>query len=73
MVVRWWVRDKLEPLTASHVLAVEGVSDRIVVQSVADLTDRNLDRLGVSIVETDGAGDMAPSSNSSAPTGSRSR
>ncbi|WP_200947804.1 ATP-dependent endonuclease [Phycicoccus sp. Root101] len=58
MVVHWWVRDKLEPLTASHVVAVEGVSDRIIVQVVADLTDRNLDRLGVSIVETDGAGDM---------------
>ena len=73
MVVRWWVRDKLEPLTASHVLAVEGVSDRIVVQSVADLTDRNLDRLGVSIGKQTAPETWAPSSNSSAPTGSRSR
>ncbi len=58
MVVHWWVRDKLEPLTANRVLAVEGVSDRIIVEHAADLTDRNLDRRGVSIVETDGAGDM---------------
>lgn len=58
MVVHWWVRDKLEPLTANRVLAVEGVADRIIVEQAADLTDRNLDRLGVSIVETDGAGDM---------------
>lgn len=58
MVVHWWVRDKLEPLTANHVLAVEGVSDRILVQCAADVTNRNLDRLGVSVVETDGAGDM---------------
>lgn len=58
MSVHWWVRDKLEPLTARRVLAVEGVSDRIFVQRVSDLTNRNLDRLGVSIVETDGAGDM---------------
>lgn len=57
-VVRWWVRDKLEPLTANHVLAVEGVSDRIVMQAAADITDRNLDRLGVSLVETGGAADM---------------
>ncbi len=58
MSVHWWVRDKLEPLTARRVLAVEGVSDRILVQRVSDLTDRNLDRLGVSVVETDGSGGM---------------
>lgn len=51
LVVRWWVRDRLEPLTSRRVLAVEGPSDRIVVERAADLTDRNLDRLGVSIVE----------------------
>ncbi|MGB3698435.1 MAG: AAA family ATPase [Gordonia sp. (in: high G+C Gram-positive bacteria)] len=58
MVVHWWVRDKLEPLTARRVIAVEGVSDRIIVEAVGNLTGRNLDRLGVSLVETDGAGDM---------------
>lgn len=58
MVVHWWVRDKLEPLTARHVIAVEGVSDRIIVEAVSNLTGRNLDRLGISLVETDGAGDM---------------
>ncbi|MDF1605870.1 ATP-dependent endonuclease [Nocardioides sp. YIM 152315] len=52
------MRDKLEPLTANRVLAVEGISDRIIVQQAADLTDRNLDRLGVSLIATDGAGDM---------------
>lgn len=51
LVVRWWVRDRLEPLTSRRVLAVEGPSDRIVVERAADLTDRSLDRLGVSIVE----------------------
>jgi putative ATP-dependent endonuclease of the OLD family len=58
MVVHWWVRDKLEPLTANRVLAVEGVSDRIIVERAADVTGQNLDRLGVSVIETDGAGDM---------------
>jgi hypothetical protein len=53
-----WIRDKLEPLIANRVLAVEGIADRIIVQQVADLTNRNLDRIGVSVVETDGAGSM---------------
>lgn len=60
MSVRWWVRDKLEPLTARRVAAVEGISDRIIVERCADVTDRNLDRLGCSLVETNGAGDMGP-------------
>jgi putative ATP-dependent endonuclease of OLD family len=59
MQVHWWVRDKLEPLTARRVIAVEGASDRIILQKVAALTGRDLDRLGVSVIETDGAGDMS--------------
>lgn len=58
MVVHWWVRDKLEPLTARRVVAVEGISDRIIVERASDLTDRGLDRLGISLIETSGAGDM---------------
>lgn len=55
---RWWVRNKLEPLTARHVVAVEGMADRIVLERVAELTGHDLDRLGVSVIETEGAGDM---------------
>lgn len=58
LTVRWWVRDRLEPLTARRVVAVEGIADRIIVERAADLTSRTLDRLGVSLVETNGAGDM---------------
>lgn len=58
MTVRWWVRDRLEPLTARHVIAVEGIADRIIMEAAAEATGRTLDRLGVSIVETNGAGDM---------------
>jgi putative ATP-dependent endonuclease of OLD family len=58
LTVRWWVRDRLEPLTARRVIAVEGIADRIIVERAADLTNRTLDRLGVSIIETNGAGDM---------------
>ena len=59
MLAHWWVRGKLEPLTARRIIAVEGVSDRIILQKAAGLTGRDLDRLGVSVIETDGAGDMA--------------
>lgn len=58
MVVHWWVRDKLEPLTANGVIGVEGISDRILIERIAGLTDRNLDRLGISLVETRGSGNM---------------
>lgn len=57
-VLRWWVRNKLEPLTARHVVAVEGIADRIILERVAELTGRDLDRLGVSVIEAEGAGDM---------------
>ena len=69
MTLRWWARDKLEPLTARHVVFVEGISDRIVIERVAELTERNLDRLGISIVETGGAGDMGPIWNLFGPNG----
>lgn len=60
LLVRWWVRDKIEPLTARRIVAVEGLSDSIVLQRAAELSGRELDRLGISIVETGGAGDMGP-------------
>lgn len=73
MTLRWWARDKLEPLTARHVVFVEGISDRIVIERVAELTGRNLDRLGISIVETGGAGDMGPIWNLFGPNGFNTR
>jgi putative ATP-dependent endonuclease of OLD family len=42
------------------VIVVEGISDRIVLEHLADLTDRNLDRLGISLIEANGFGDMGP-------------
>jgi putative ATP-dependent endonuclease of the OLD family len=58
LLAHWWVRDKLEPLTAARVILVEGAADRIVIQSIAERTDMELDRLGVSVIELDGAGDV---------------
>ncbi|MGC2486351.1 MAG: AAA family ATPase [Acidimicrobiales bacterium] len=58
LAVHWWVRNKLEPLTANRVIAVEGISDRILLERIGDLTDRSLDRLGLCVVETGGSGGM---------------
>lgn len=60
MAVRLWVRNRLEPLTSRRVVVVEGISDRIILEHLADLTDRSLDRLGVSLIEAGGFGDMGP-------------
>lgn len=60
VAVRLWVRDRLEPLTSRRVVVVEGISDRIILECLADITGRNLDRLGVSLIEAGGCGDMGP-------------
>lgn len=52
----WWVHSRLEPLTANHVVCVEGPSDRIIVMTVARLLGVDLDRIGTSVVELGGAG-----------------
>lgn len=52
--VRHWSYRLIEPLTARRVVLVEGVSDRILFERVADLTGVDLDRIGVAIFELDG-------------------
>ena len=58
MVVRWWVGRRLEPLTAAIVIAVEGPSDRIIVNKVASVLGIDLDKHDIVVVETDGCGNM---------------
>lgn len=70
-MVRWWVRDKLEPLTSARIVTVEGLSDRILVERVAELTDRSLDRLGISVIETDGSAEIKPITKLFGPDGFR--
>ncbi|MER7795891.1 AAA family ATPase [Microbacterium sp. NPDC096154] len=69
MFVRWWVRDRLEPLTARRVVAVEGTSDRVILERAAEVTNRQLDRLGVSVLEVDGSGEMGPVEKLFGPNG----
>jgi putative ATP-dependent endonuclease of the OLD family len=59
---RYWGHPMIEPLTARRVVLVEGVSDRIIVARVAELTGLELDRSGVAIFELDGA-NMFPTAN----------
>jgi putative ATP-dependent endonuclease of OLD family len=54
--VRHWSSHLIEPLTARCVVLVEGVSDRILIESVAELVGVNLDRSGAAIFELDGSG-----------------
>jgi putative ATP-dependent endonuclease of OLD family len=53
--VRHWSHRLIEPLTARKVVIVEGVSDRILVERVAELLGMNLDRAGVTVFELGGA------------------
>lgn len=55
MTVRHWSHRLIEPLTARKVAIVEGVSDQILVERVAELTGVNLDRIGVAVFELGGA------------------
>jgi putative ATP-dependent endonuclease of OLD family len=54
-LVRHWSNRLIEPLTARSIIAVEGPSDRIVLERVAQLTGVDLDRLGIAVFDLDGA------------------
>jgi putative ATP-dependent endonuclease of the OLD family len=58
LLAHWWVQNKLEPLTAHHIVVLEGPSDRIVFMRVAELLGLDLDRSGISILELTGAGSV---------------
>jgi putative ATP-dependent endonuclease of OLD family len=54
-MANWWSPRLLEALTARHVLMVEGAADRVFIESCARAQGINLDRLGITILELDGA------------------
>ena len=57
-LARWWIGSRIELLTASRIIAVEGQSDRMVLEKVAELTGSYLDRDGIEILEAGGCGEM---------------
>lgn len=54
----WWTAATLEPVTSRSTILVEGIADRVLIQAVAAAAGHDLDRLGVSVVEVDGAGNF---------------
>lgn len=58
VLARWWISRQLEPLTAKWIIAVEGQSDRMVLEAVARALNKHLDRDGIEILEAGGSGDM---------------
>lgn len=50
-LARWWISSRIELLTARHIIAVEGQSDRMVVERVAELVGKHLKRDGIEILE----------------------
>ena len=55
-MVRHWSNTLIEPLTARRVMLVEGVSDRILLVRVAELTGIDLNRQGIAVLDLGGAG-----------------
>ncbi|MFE3197763.1 ATP-dependent endonuclease [Embleya sp. NPDC059237] len=53
--LQWWSPHLLEALTARYVIAVEGISDRRIVQRAARVLGIDLDRIGAMVFTLDGA------------------
>lgn len=51
----WWSPRLLEALTARFVILVEGLADRVIVESAARAMGIDLDRIGAVVLELDGA------------------
>lgn len=57
-LARWWISSRIELLTARRIIAVEGQSDRMVLERIAELTEHHLERDGVEILEAGGCREM---------------
>lgn len=58
MLARWWISSRIELLTARNIIAVEGQSDRMVVERVAELVGNHLKRDGIEILEAGSCNEM---------------
>ncbi len=55
-LLRDWRQALIEPLTARLIVLVEGASDRILLEAIADFLGHNLDRWDVAVFQLDGSG-----------------
>lgn len=67
--VRHWSYRLIEPLTARHVVLVEGVADRIVFERVAGLIGTDLDRKGIALFDLEGKNQFPLAYRLFGPTG----
>lgn len=57
-LARWWISSKIELLTAKQIIAVEGQSDRMVLEEAAEKMGYHLERDGIEILEAGGCQEM---------------
>lgn len=57
-LARWWIGSRIELLTARHIIAVEGQSDRMVVERAAELLGYRLKRDGIEVLEAGSCNEM---------------
>ncbi len=57
-LARWWISSRIELLTAKQAIAVEGQSDRMLLEEVANKTGCHLERDGIEILEAGGCHEM---------------
>lgn len=57
-LARWWISSRIELLTAKQIIAVEGQSDRMLLEKVAGNTGCHLERDGIEILEAGGCREM---------------
>lgn len=57
-LARWWISSKVELLTAKQIIAVEGPSDRMVLEEAAVKMGCHLERDGIEILEAGGCQEM---------------
>jgi putative ATP-dependent endonuclease of OLD family len=54
-IAKWWTHAHIEPLSAAKILVIEGVTDRMILESVVATFKIELDRSGVALIELVGA------------------
>lgn len=65
----WWVTNKIEALTASAVVLLEGPSDRLLLAAVADARGIDLDRANVVLLDLGGKQNFANAVKMLGPAG----
>ncbi|MFH8717208.1 ATP-dependent nuclease [Streptomyces zaomyceticus] len=66
---KYWIPSIIDSLTARRLLFVEGPSDRIICETVADLIGLSLDRVGVAVIELGGGSSFGPAYRVLGPKG----